>query len=82
MNSFIFRLFIIIFSSSFLYGSVYESLNELLPFDAGGWYGHKPSMEELIREKSATTIIELGSWKGNSTLHLAEQLRKVVICMQ
>lgn len=74
MSSYIFRACLIIFSSSFVYGSVYESLTELLPFDARGWYGHPRYMEELIREKNATTIIELGSWKGNSTIHLAKQL--------
>ena len=49
----------------------YNTLKEILPFDSGGWYANASPMEALLKSKSAKIVIELGSWKGTSTRHIA-----------
>lgn len=46
-----------------------------LPFDAHGWGGQSPAFRELITQFKPRLIIEVGSWKGASSLEMAEQIR-------
>lgn len=48
----------------------YDSI-EVLPFKEGGWYANGPDIENLIHERNVKTIIEVGSWLGLSTRHMA-----------
>lgn len=47
---------------------------DLLPFSPGGWYINGPSMEWLIRRGNVKVIVEVGSWIGLSTRHLAKTI--------
>jgi predicted O-methyltransferase YrrM len=47
---------------------------ELMPFSPQGWYQNGPSMEWLIRRGNVKTVIEVGSWLGLSTRHIAKTL--------
>ncbi|HEX2578927.1 MAG TPA: class I SAM-dependent methyltransferase [Rhabdochlamydiaceae bacterium] len=55
------------------YPSPYDSI-EVLPFNPQGWYINGPSMEWLIRRGNVKIIIEVGSWLGLSTRHLAKTI--------
>jgi SAM-dependent methyltransferase len=46
----------------------------LLPFNEHGWYENASLIEPLIRERHVRTIIEVGSWMGASTRHMASLL--------
>lgn len=54
----------------------YNELKQVLPFDGHGWYSNKRPMKQLIRDRNAKVVIEVGSWLGKSTRHIAEQLPK------
>jgi predicted O-methyltransferase YrrM len=49
---------------------------ELLPFNPQGWYSNATPMEKLIKEKDPKVVIEVGSWLGLSTRHIARTMRK------
>ncbi len=51
--------------------SPYRDVEELLPFSDHGWYGNAVPMERLFKEYPIKTVIEVGSWLGLSTRHLA-----------
>lgn len=51
----------------------YDSV-DLLPFNPQGWYRNGPSMEWLIRRGNVKVVIEVGSWLGLSTRHIAKTL--------
>lgn len=51
----------------------YNSI-ELLPFNPQGWYINGPSMEWLIRRGDVKVVIEVGSWLGLSTRHIAKTI--------
>lgn len=42
-----------------------------LPFDADGWHSEYPIFDRLVEETRPGTIIEVGTWKGGSALHMA-----------
>jgi Methyltransferase domain len=44
------------------------------PFLEHGWYSHADFFENYMREHQVKTIIEVGSWLGTSTRHLAKCL--------
>lgn len=46
----------------------------LLPFCPHGWYLNGPQLEILIRQHQVHDIIEVGSWLGLSTRHMASHL--------
>lgn len=52
----------------------YNTLTALLPFDGHGWYVNSKQVEQLIHERSVRTVIEVGSWLGLSTRHIARLL--------
>lgn len=47
---------------------------DLLPYNPHGWYKNGPSMEELIVKRGVKVVIEVGSWLGLSTCHIAKTL--------
>lgn len=49
---------------------------ELLPEDLHGWNGDSPIFKELILEVNPSVIIEVGSWKGQSTVNMASYCQK------
>lgn len=44
--------------------------------DGDGWNSDSPVFERLIEETRPTLIIEVGSWKGASAIHMASLLKK------
>jgi methyltransferase family protein len=56
------------------------------PLDLGGWGSNAPIFLKLITQKQPTRIIEVGSWKGASAIHMAEccaalSLQTEIICV-
>jgi hypothetical protein len=49
----------------------YSEINELLPFDDHGWYSNANEIEKLITKYQPKVIVEIGSWMGKSTRHMA-----------
>ncbi len=47
---------------------------DLLPFNPHGWYQNGDSLEPLIKNNHVKVIIEVGSWLGASTRHIAKTL--------
>ncbi len=54
----------------------YCKLDKVLPFDPQGWYGNKKPMKQLICENDVKVVIEVGSWLGASTRHIAKYVPK------
>ncbi len=51
---------------------IYDGIEDMnLPADAQGWHSTNPIFAELIAETKAKVIIECGSWKGASAIHMA-----------
>lgn len=46
----------------------------ILPYNPKGWYANASQLETLIKVKRVETIIEVGSWLGKSTIHMASCL--------
>lgn len=75
MRRFIF-LFLIIFANSIQSLELpepYRSI-EVLPFDPQGWYGNANSIQKIFSRYPIKTVIEVGSWIGASTRHIASLL--------
>lgn len=51
----------------------YDSV-DLLPFNPQGWYRNATTMEMLLRKSRAKVVVEVGSWLGSSTRHIAATL--------
>jgi cephalosporin hydroxylase len=47
-----------------------------LPEDITGWGGDDPFFENIIQKIKPKTIIEIGTWKGQSAITMGEALRK------
>ncbi len=47
------------------------------PNDPSGWGGNSPAFDELLAETKPKFIIEVGTWKGASALHMAGLLDKL-----
>jgi hypothetical protein len=52
----------------------YCNLKKILPFDTHGWYANASQMKNLIEEVQPKIIIEVGSWLGKSSRHIASLL--------
>jgi predicted O-methyltransferase YrrM len=63
--------------SSLLFGAdlppPYDTV-DLLPFNPQGWYANAAPMEKLIQEKQPKIVVEVGSWLGLSTRHIAKTI--------
>lgn len=55
---------------------IYKDL-ELLPLDLDGWNGNKSIFGKHINEIRPTRIIEVGSWKGQSSINMGKILRSL-----
>lgn len=55
---------------------IYENF-ELLPEDLQGWNGDRAIFGKLIEELRPDLIIEVGSWKGMSSINMAGHLRRL-----
>lgn len=58
-----------------LYRDIFRTFAPLLPPDLQGWNSTTPVLGELVREYRPQIIIDVGVWKGGSTIHFAELLR-------
>lgn len=47
-----------------------------LPLQLTGWNGTKPIFRELIEKLKPTTIIEVGTWKGQSAITMGNAVRE------
>jgi beta-1,4-mannosyl-glycoprotein beta-1,4-N-acetylglucosaminyltransferase len=47
---------------------------KLMPFDGSGWYINAAPMEEILKKRNVKVVVELGSWLGQSTRHIAMTL--------
>ena len=45
-----------------------------LPFDPQGWFANGEQLESLLKSRKVKIIIEVGSWLGLSTRHMASRL--------
>ena len=54
----------------------YNQLKTLLPFNPHGWYSKEnaATIKMLLNRAHPTTVVELGSWLGKSTVHIAQNL--------
>lgn len=52
----------------------YNSLESILPFDNHGWYSNATWISKLFEHNKINTAIEIGSWLGKSTRHIASLL--------
>ena len=46
------------------------------PFDPQGWNGNSPLFDRLVAELNPGLAIEVGSWKGQSAIHMAGAMAK------
>jgi hypothetical protein len=54
----------------------YQEVSEVLPFNDFGWYLNGTVLESLIKRHRINTVIEVGSFLGKSTRHIAKCLPK------
>ena len=54
----------------------YNQLKTVLPYNEHGWYSNAKPMEKLIKDHDVKVVIEVGSWLGRSTRHIAKKLPK------
>lgn len=52
----------------------YKDLKEILSFNHQGWFANAYPLSELLKERRAKIVIELGSWLGKSTRCIARNL--------
>lgn len=57
-------------------GSIYENFTPL-PYDASGWGGDSPIFKRLIKEIRPRNIIEVGSWKGQSSITMGKAVKSL-----
>lgn len=53
-----------------------------LPFDAHGWGEQSVAFRELISQAKPRLVVEVGTWKGASTLEMAEVTRELGLSTQ
>lgn len=54
----------------------YCTLTRVLPYNSHSFYHNEKEFTQLIKERKAKVIIELGCWLGNSTISMARNLPK------
>lgn len=55
--------------------TIYDNV-ELLPLDLSGWNGNHSIFSRLIEKTKPTTIIEVGTWKGQSAINMARYIKE------
>jgi SAM-dependent methyltransferase len=55
---------------------IYAGFVATFPDDRQGWNSQHPSFEEIIRKLRPSVVIDVGVWKGGSTIYLADLLRR------
>nr|NGX63133.1 hypothetical protein [Candidatus Anoxychlamydiales bacterium] len=63
-----------LFSSQKFLPSPYNTITNVLPKLDHGWFLNAKSIEKLFAENEISTVIELGSWLGKSTIFMAQRL--------
>lgn len=59
-------------------GDIYQGFDHhAYPNDPSGWGGNSPAFDELLAETKPKFIIEVGTWKGASALHMAAILDRL-----
>ena len=58
---------------------IYAGYVPTLSEDARGWNSEHPAFAEIIAAARPAVVIDVGVWKGGSTIHLAELLRQHAI---
>lgn len=53
----------------------YNELDTILPYHPHGWYGNKKQIEMIFSQTKPRIVVELGSWLGLSTCHMANLLQ-------
>lgn len=56
--------------------TIYDNL-KLLPQQLMGWNGNKPIFRQLIEKIKPATIIEVGSWKGQSAINMGKTVKEL-----
>lgn len=51
----------------------YQSI-KLIPYNPGGWYRHAEKFKKIFKKNKIYTVVEVGSFLGKSTRHLASLL--------
>jgi hypothetical protein len=54
---------------------IYEGIEDLLPLDLQGWNGDRAVHLDLIDEVRPSLILEVGTWKGQSAIHMGTHLK-------
>jgi len=70
-------LFIFFIAVSSIHASLpkpYSELKTVLAKNNHGWFGNGPQLDELFKKQKIEKIIEVGSWLGLSTFHMAKML--------
>ncbi len=58
--------------------SIYEGIHSLnIPLDLQGWGSEMPVFKDLIAETQPKVIVEVGAWKGASTIHMHNTARRL-----
>lgn len=66
-----------LFPTLFKGKSPYEAIDPAsVPDDCKGWGSEDPFLEEIIRTVRPSTVLEIGSWKGGSAIHMARCARR------
>jgi predicted O-methyltransferase YrrM len=75
-------IFLVLFYQSVIFSNYiknlpkpYSDLTELLPFNNHGWYSNPIWIEKLMKNNKITIALEVGSWLGLSTRHIASLLQ-------
>ena len=56
--------------------NIYADFTPTLDEDRQGWNSHHPAFEEIIRNVRPDIVIDVGVWKGASTILLADLLKR------
>lgn len=56
--------------------NIYTNI-ELLQEDLGGWNGNSPLFKTLIQQTLPKTIIEVGTWKGQSAINMGTVVKEL-----
>jgi hypothetical protein len=64
----------------------YQGLEHLRPLDLQGWGSDDPNFKRVLEQTRPELIIEVGTWKGGSALHMLEEAAKMgfspeIICV-